>query len=106
MGSLIATDIETQTWNSIIESLLEEGWKISSEYKGFDKGIDFDLYELKKNDEIIIFAWDNWFEGEFKCSKERMLIIENKLGIKFKFGEPEYLSAGIIDKILNSIKRK
>jgi len=91
MGKVIATRIETDKWYSIIESLKKDGWKVTSEYNLFDKGIDFDLYELAKMGEKIIFSWDNWFEGEIKCSEERIRKIENYFGIKFKFGKPEHL---------------
>ena len=59
MEKLIATDIKTKDWYSIIESLKKDGWKVTNEYNQFDKGIDFDLYELILNGEKIVFAWDN-----------------------------------------------
>ncbi|OBY65981.1 hypothetical protein [Polaribacter vadi] len=103
---IIATDIETQIWYSIIKSLKKDKWKITAEYNQFDKGIDFDLYELKKNEEKILFAWDNWLEGEIKCSKERITILENDFGIKFKFGEPEHLTVNIIEKFNTLLTKK
>ena len=105
MSVKIATSIETGKWYSIIKSLKRNGWKVVSEYNLFDKGIDFDLYELKKNGEKIIFAWDNWFEGEIKCSEERMLSIEKEFNINFKYGEPEHLSIDIIDKMKTLLRR-
>ncbi len=96
MKKLIATDIKTEYWYFIIESLKKDGWKVTKEYNQFDKGIDFDLYELTLNGEKILFAWDNWLEGEIKCTEQRMRNLESTFGIKFQFGEPNYLSNEVI----------
>ena len=47
----------------------------------FDKSIDFDFYKLAKNEKIILFAWDNWFEGEIKAEIE----ILKELAVQYKF---------------------
>ncbi|WP_340200893.1 hypothetical protein [Ascidiimonas sp. W6] len=99
MDKLVATTIKTKKWYSIIASLKKDGWKVVTEYNHFDKGIDFDLYELEQNDEKILFVWDNWFEGEIKCNKERMRSLENSFETEFTFGEPENISDNLIDKI-------
>jgi hypothetical protein len=106
MEKLIATDIETKDWYSIIELLKKDGWKVITEYNQFDKGIDFDLYELTLNGENIVFAWDNWFEGEIKCSEQRMRSLETTFRIKFKFGKPEHLSHNLIDKMKSLLIKK
>ncbi|MFT5859590.1 MAG: hypothetical protein ACI865_001693 [Flavobacteriaceae bacterium] len=106
MEKLIATNIETKDWYSIIESLKKDGWKVTTEYNQFDKGIDFDLYELAMNGEKTVFAWDNWFEGEIKCTEQRMQNLESTFGIKFQFGEPEHLSLNLIDKMKSLLTKK
>ena len=102
MEKLIATDIKTEDWYSIIESLKKDGWEVTTEYNQFNKGIDFDLYELTQNREKIIFAWDNWFEGEIKCTEQRMRNLETT----FKFGKPEHLSHNLIDKMKSLLTKK
>jgi hypothetical protein len=92
----IATDIKTEDWNKIIEGLMKDGWKLKMKYDGFDAGIDFDFLMLKKKRQKIEFGWDNWVEGEIKCSDELMEILENKFNLKFKFGEPLNLKPSVI----------
>ena len=55
METRIATGIDTELFYSIIKYLTKTGWRVSLEYstKLFDKGIDFDLYQLNKNGETI-----------------------------------------------------
>lgn len=101
MDELIATNIKANNWYSIIKSLKKDGWKVKTEYNQFDKGIDFDFYELTLNGEKIIFAWDNWFEGEVKCTKQRMRNLESIFKINFQFGKSEHLSDSFIDEIKN-----
>ncbi len=106
MPDKIATGIKTELWNNILESLKKDKWKVTREYNLFDKGMDFDFYELHKNDEEILFGWDNWFEGEMKCSEERMLSLENKFNTQFKYQKPENLSLEMIAKMKQALKRK
>ena len=72
-----AIHIETQQWYAIIELLKEQGWKVTREYIGFDKGIDYDQYVLKLNGEKILFSWDNLDEGKIQCSKKSMKKIDH-----------------------------
>lgn len=94
METKIATGIDTELFYSIFKYLTKNGWRVSVEYstKMFDKGIDFDLYQLVKNGETILLAWTNWFEGELKASGTLINNIEQQFSIKFKFGEPEHLN--------------
>ena len=72
MGKLIATSIKTKDQYSIIESLKKNDWKVITENYQFNKGIDFDFYELAMNWEKIVFAWDNWFKREIKYTEQRI----------------------------------
>lgn len=94
METRIATDIDTELFYSIIKYLTKTGWRVSVEYstKMFDKGIDFDLYQLDKSSDTILFAWTNWFEGELKASSTTIDELEQQFDVKFKFGEPEHLN--------------
>lgn len=88
----VITDIKTDKWNEIISVLKNEGWKVVSEYDLFDKGIDFDGLELVKDQQRIILAWDNWFEGELLASEEVIEFLEKKIELELKFGNPEHLT--------------
>ena len=105
----IATNIETEIFYSIIKFLRENNWDLKAEYDEnmFDKGIDFDFYELCKNGEIIILAWSNWFEGEIKASTTALNEIAERFKIILKFGEPKYLHrSDIIDEMKSLLKFK
>jgi hypothetical protein len=49
METRISTGIDTDLFYSIIKYLTKAGWRVSVEYSTemFDKGIDFDLYQLE-----------------------------------------------------------
>lgn len=106
MTTKIATGIDTQKWYSIIKTLKKKGWKVITKYNQFDKGIDFDLYELRLNNEKILFAWDNWFEGEIKCNESRMSKLEKEFNLEFKFGNPKHLSTNLLDKLKSVLTKK
>jgi len=93
---IIAIDINTELWYNIIDILKKDGWKVVISYFNFDKGIDFDFYVLKKENEEIILGWDNWMEGEIKCEENIMKQIEQMMGIEFKKGEPVNLKPEVI----------
>ncbi|MFV0564269.1 MAG: hypothetical protein ACK5NB_00390 [Flavobacteriaceae bacterium] len=94
----IATDINAETFYSIIEFLTKNGWKITVEYdeRIFDKGIDFDFYKLEKNEDIIYFAWCNWFEGEIKATTKILNKIAKRFDFELNFGAAEYLQNSTI----------
>ena len=56
--------IDTDLFYQIIEELKSDGWKVSLDYMGFDKGIDYDLYVLKKAGKRLKFSWAWGLEGE------------------------------------------
>lgn len=87
-----ATGIETNLWNGLIKKLVADEWKVANKYDNSDAGIDFDFVILNKEGEEILFAWDNWFEGEIQCSKQRMFEMEEIAKQKFKKGAPENLN--------------
>ena len=80
---IIIEKIETALWNQIINDLVSDGWTISSQYANFDKGIDFDSKTLRKGKSKIYFEWDNWEEGEIRCSESEIEYIEKLVGINF-----------------------
>ena len=79
-----AKNIETSLWNKVIDLLIQDNWVLSYQYDGMDAGIDYNAYTLKRGNEEIKFEWTNWFEGEIKCSIERIHEIEMLINEKFK----------------------
>ncbi|GAB2842785.1 hypothetical protein [Ferruginibacter profundus] len=102
MDTAIVTNIETELFYSIIKQLTKTSWKITIEYSSniFDKGIDFDFYQLEKESETIQMAWTNWFEGEIKAQRKIIQLIEKDFNVSFKIGEGEHLAnENLIDEM-------
>jgi len=93
---ITAIHIRTPIWNATIQRMQEHGWKTTYRYDNFDAGIDFDLLILKKEGDEIIFGWDNWFEGEIRCTEAQLAVIEDMMRYKFETGEPNTLTAAVI----------
>ncbi len=101
----IATDIPTEIFYKIVKFLQQTHWKLKAEYDIFDKGIDFDLYQFVKNEEVILMAWTNWFEGEIKAPAEILNQIAEHFKLTLNYGNPEYLhDMEIIEKRKNFLK--
>jgi len=92
----VAINIKTEDWNKIINGLVNDGWKVISKYYGFDAGIDFDFLILSKDSQQITFGWDNWLEGEIKCSDKLFADLSKKFGIDFVYGNPNSLKPAVI----------
>jgi hypothetical protein len=103
MKMIIATNIKTDIFYSIVKFLKKNDWKLIAEYSDeiFDRGIDFDLYQFSKNNETILLVWNNWSEGEIKTTSKILNEIAEHFNIIFKFGEPEYLHQ---HNIINDMK--
>ena len=71
--------VETETWHRIIEDLEGEGFEEVYRYGGFDAGIDYSRFDLKNRDEeLVVFEWDNWAEGEIRGEPGRLEAIREK----------------------------
>jgi len=92
----VAINIKTEEWNRIICGLTNENWKVKSKYDGFDAGIDFDFLILTKGFKQITFGWDNWFEGEIKCTDKLFENLSEKFGVDFVYGKPNSLKSSVI----------
>jgi len=93
---ITAINIETEKWNQIMALLVKEEWKVAYKYDAFDAGIDFDLVMLTKAGEKVFFGWDNWVEGEIKCSEQVMREIEAMIHCQFYIGDALNLKAEVI----------
>ena len=94
MHDKIAINIETSVFYSIITFLKQNDWILISEYRNdiYDKAIDFDLYQFKKETEAITLVWDNWEEGAIKSSEKNLLLISKKFNLKLEFQEDHFLN--------------
>ena len=71
--------VETETWHRVIEDLQAEGFEEVYRYGGFDAGIDYSRFDLKNRDEeLVVFEWDNWAEGEIKAAPARLEALREK----------------------------
>lgn len=72
--------IKTETWRQIIEDLKASGFEEIYQYGGMDVGIDYNRCDLvnRADDELIIFEWDNWMEGEIKALPPRLEALREK----------------------------
>lgn len=79
-------NIKTATWHRIIEDLVGSGFAEVYRYGGADAGIDYGRYDLvsQSGDEVIIFEWDNWGEGEISATRPRLEALRQK----YKLPEP------------------
>lgn len=67
-------NIRTETWRRIIDDLKGSGFTAVYEYGGMDAGIDYNRYDLQSpgGDELVVFEWDNWSEGEVRARAARL----------------------------------
>jgi hypothetical protein len=71
--------VETETWHRIIEDLESKGFEEVYRYGGIDAGIDYSRFDLKNEDEeLVVFEWDNWAEGEIRGAPERLEALRAK----------------------------
>ena len=100
--SVIATGIDTHNWYQLLDRLKADGWQVAFSYEEFDKAVDFDFYIFKKGSDKIIMGWDNWMEGEIKCSPSVMDKLSQRYVLSLSFGKPIHLTAGMIRYTLAS----
>ena len=79
-------NIKIGTWHQIINDFKLSGYKEIYKYEGMDAGIDYSRYDLldQSDNELIIFEWDNWMEGEIKAMPSRLEAIRDK----YQLSEP------------------
>jgi hypothetical protein len=67
-------NVKTETWHQIMRDLRARGFREVYQYGGVDAGIDYNRYELanEAGDELVVFEWDNWSEGEIRGTPSRL----------------------------------
>lgn len=73
-------NIKTETWHQIREALRASGFEEIYQYAGVDAGIDYNRYDLvnQADDELVIFEWDNWTEGEIRATLSRLEALRDR----------------------------
>jgi hypothetical protein len=72
--------VETETWHRALEDLEAEGFVEVYSYGGMDAGIDYSRFDLRSGagDELAVFEWDNWAEGEIRGEPARLEALREK----------------------------
>jgi hypothetical protein len=85
-------DIPTEKFNRLIKTLIDDGWKKTHEYVGFDAWIDYGRIDLRKKNRRLKFEWDNWTEGSVEGPREIVEIIgkESAMPISFEWRWTSY----------------
>lgn len=75
--------IKTEIWHRIIEDLKGLGFKEIYQYDGMDAGLDYNRYDLmnQADNELVVFEWDNWMEGEIKAMPSRLAALREKYAL-------------------------
>ena len=73
-------NIKTEIRHKIIDDLKALKFKETYQYDGMDASIDHNRCDLmsQAGDELIIFEWDNWMEGEIKATPSRFEALREK----------------------------
>lgn len=61
-GLATIKDIPSDKFEVVVSDLARQGWRSSSRYSGFDAGIDYDSFRLRKGLVALKCEWDNWTE--------------------------------------------
>lgn len=80
---MILEFIDTAKGNQLLEQLQREGWRLRAQYSplAFDKGIDYDSYQLTLNDKVLLLEWDNWFEWKLTGSQELLVSLKQRFSL-------------------------
>jgi len=79
---MIATDINTDTFNRILMEFRSKGWRKIEEYDNIDAWIDYGMVHLKKGDAVLKFEWTNWDEGSVEGPDDLVLAIKSNYDLK------------------------
>jgi len=80
-GLKIIQDIKTDDFINILDFCLKNGWVKTYEYDNFDAWIDYGRVKLVKENRVLKFEWDHWFEGEISGKADDIVFIAKKFGL-------------------------
>jgi hypothetical protein len=75
-------NIKTETFNTILAELQEEGWSKTYVYDGFDAWIDYGRVDLINDGIKLKFEWDNWSEGVIEGPEKLLLALTARYSLK------------------------
>jgi hypothetical protein len=62
LGLATIKDIPGDKFKVVVSGLEDQGWRAGARYSGFDAGIDYDAFRLRKGLVELKCEWDNWTE--------------------------------------------
>lgn len=92
LGLATIKDIPGDRFKVLVAGLQRQGWRAGSRYSGFDAGIDYDGFRLRKGLSSLKCEWDNWTEWsvEGRRSVVEAVARENDLEVTYAWRWSEY----------------
>lgn len=92
LGLATIKDIPSERFKILVSGLESQGWRPSSRYSGFDAGIDYDGFRLRKGLSALKCEWDNWTEWSMEGRRSIIEAIarENQLEVTYAWRRSEY----------------
>ena len=92
LGLATIKDISGDKFKAVAAELARQGWRQSSRYAGFDAGIDYDSFRLRKGLVSLKCEWDNWTEWSVEGPRQVIETIarENQLKVTYAWRWSEY----------------
>ena len=85
LGLATIKDIPGDRFKILVAELQRQGWRPGSKYSGFDAGVDYDCFRLRKGLSALKCEWDNWTEWsvEGRRSIVEAVARENELKVTY-----------------------
>ena len=92
LGLATIKDIPSDHFNDLVKQLIATGWRVTSEYPGYDAWIDCGKLSLRKGRTRLKLEWDNWTEGSVEGPRETIeeLARERQLTVSYEWRWSEY----------------
>jgi len=92
LGLATIKDIPSEKFKSVVADLARQGWRPDSEYSGFDAGVDYDSFRLRRGFAALVCEWDNWTEWSVEGPRRIVETIAraNQLKVTYAWRWSEY----------------
>jgi hypothetical protein len=96
LGLATIRDISGDKFKSLISGLQRQGWRPGSRYSGFDAGIDYDRFRLRRGLSTLTCEWDNWTEWSLEGRRPIIEAVaqEHRLKVTYAWRWSEYDGMG------------
>jgi hypothetical protein len=84
LGRASILDVADKDFERVLLHLKMQGWKLTSRYRGFDAGIDYDRLRFRKRWTYIKCEWDNWCEWSVEGPAKVIKGIASEVGLSAK----------------------